>query len=533
MENTQVGPFKIGSRLGNNRRQKVFRAKQVEQDIDVALKFIGLPDGAKRQVAIDKIQIEVEHLKKLKHRNLVKVLGAGIEGNQIFFASELIKGESLTKVLARRGKLAADQVVEYGRQVADVLDYLHKEHIIHSKLTPDKILITRDGPIKVTDLRLNRAKKRRWDSSRKRELDIAAYMAPEQFVDGATEKSDIYSLGIILYEMLTGKLPYEPDTMGRMTRKKMSDAAPPISESNMSCPVWLDKIVCQMISPDPRLRPHTAKAVILAMDELRILDETKKSSVSQVSGSFNPLTAGADKSEANRLLGKKETSKLDTPVFQSTVFLVAGLIIVLGILVFAMWPASSMKNLETAQTLMRSEESSDWRKARDYLNQVIAKGPGDECFAQAEDLYYESRRRTLVLQAERGRVMGLQSPASQKLIAAIQSQQAGDFATARTELCSLLDSVDPKGEERHIYIESLSRLENVIDAFDIPTDASELTEIVEAHQNLESESEKMAAIRLLTRIVEFTSSRPELDAISQVAVELKEQYEAENLFGQE
>ena len=62
MENTQVGPFKIGSRLGNNRRQKVFRAKQVEQDIDVALKFIGLPDGAKRQVAIDKIQIEVEHL---------------------------------------------------------------------------------------------------------------------------------------------------------------------------------------------------------------------------------------------------------------------------------------------------------------------------------------------------------------------------------------------------------------------------------------------------------------------------------------
>ena len=108
----------------------------------------------------------------------MKVYGAGVDQQRVFFASELIEGESLATVLSRRGKLTPDLVVEYGRQIADVLRYLHSKDLIHSKLTPEKILLTSEHRIKIADLRLNRPKKRRWDKTRQRELDAAAYMAP-------------------------------------------------------------------------------------------------------------------------------------------------------------------------------------------------------------------------------------------------------------------------------------------------------------------------------------------------------------------
>ena len=185
MENTQVGPFLIVKKLGNNRRQRVYHARQTEQNRDVALKFIAIPPEVEWTKALNKIELEVKELQKLDHPNLVKVYGAGVHEERVFFATELVDGESLSAILSRRGKLTPDLVVEYGRQIADVLRYLHHRELIHSKLTPEKILITNDHKVKVADLRLNRSRRRRWDSRRHRELDIAAYMAPEQFTEGA------------------------------------------------------------------------------------------------------------------------------------------------------------------------------------------------------------------------------------------------------------------------------------------------------------------------------------------------------------
>ncbi len=461
VENTRVGPFLILQRLGANRRQRVYRARQTEQNIDVALKFLGMPDAAMRAKAIDRIQIETDILKELHHPNLVQLLGAGVEGEQIFFASELVKGESLTSMLSRRGKFAADQVVDYGRQISGLLIYLHDQDIIHAKLTPDKILVGRDGVIKVADLRLNRSRKRRWDSPRQRELDMAAYLAPEQFSGEATAKSDIYSLGIILYEMLTGKLPYEPDTMARLARKKMHDKPAAVSSLVISCPVWLDELVCRMISPDPRMRPHSAKAVALALKELERVDASQTAAVSQVSGGFNPLTAGRDKTEANRILGKQKRKSSGESFFQSFGFLAVLLVTILAVLVFAMWPASSQTHWQRAQRLMQSDNSTDWIKARDHLKKIIGQGPDEPLYAPADELYFESRRRTLVMQAERGRRFGLQSVHSSKFVDAVALQQDGELAAAHDAFENLVNAIDPQGNERHILVESSSRLKQI------------------------------------------------------------------------
>ena len=113
MENTYVGPFLIVKKLGTNRRQKVYHARQTEQKKDVALKFIKVPPTVQWSKALDKIQREVNELQKLRHPNLVKVFGAGVDEDRIFFATELVEGESLSAILARRGKLTPDLVVEY------------------------------------------------------------------------------------------------------------------------------------------------------------------------------------------------------------------------------------------------------------------------------------------------------------------------------------------------------------------------------------------------------------------------------------
>ena len=457
MENTRVGPFLIAQRLGNNRRQRVFRATQTEQERDVALKFIGIPGNADRSKAIEKIQIEVDILRQLQHPNLVPILGAGVEGDDVFFAMELIDGESLTAILSRRGKFAEDQVVDVGRQIARLLDYLHQQDIIHSKLTPDKILIEKDGTARVSDLRLNRSRKKRWDSPRKRELDIAAYMAPEQFTEGATTKSDIYSLGVILYEMLTGKLPYEPDTLGRMARRKMEKHAPPISSFLMNCPTWLDNTVCQMISPDPRERPHSAKAVILAMNELKEIDRNRTAAIAKVGGGFNALTAGADRTEAERILGTGEKWKFDPSIFQSAGAMLLGLLIVVGFLTFALWPESYEQKFERAQKLMLSDQPADWREARTVLRPVIESN-SKLLSGPAEELYFESRRRTLLSQAQKGRTMGLQTSDTQAFIKAFQLKLEKKYTEAIKAFREIVDRVDPEGEEQFIYAEAKTQI---------------------------------------------------------------------------
>lgn len=501
MENTYVGPFLIVKKLGTNRRQKVYHARQTEQSRDVALKFITIPPSVQWARALEKIEREVNELQKLRHPNLVKVYGAGVHDERIFFATELVDGESLSSILSRRGKLAPDLVVEYGRQIAEFLRYLHSKDLIHSKLTPEKILVTEDHQIKISDLRLNRSKRRRWDSTRRRELDLAAYMAPEQFTEGATQKSDFYSLGVIVYEMLTGKLPYEPDTMRRMTQMKMNAPVPSVATHVMNCPIWLDKIVSQMLNPDPKKRPHSARAIALAFEEIKKIDKTKKAAVSQITSGFNPLTAGQDKSEARKLLGYKKTRKkknADIPIFQRTGFQITALILIVAVSIFFMIPPSHEKIVAEATLMVQSEDPSQWGEARIMLKRIM-EGNG-KFSAEAEALYYQSHRQSLVAHAEDGKANRLQSRNVQLFGKAVRHQQAGEDSEAKEIYSELVATVDPNGKERHVYEESVARLEQLRIRIELPHRTDHLSELIAHAKAAQTPGQLLAAHDLLARI---------------------------------
>lgn len=456
IDKARVGPFQILNRLGTNRRHKVFRARQIEQHREVALKFIKTPPDVDFATAVSRIQREAEVLKKLDHPHLVRVYGAGVDGEQIFFAHELIHGESLTTKLSRCGKLAIDMAVDLAIQVADAIGYLHEHEIVHAKLTPDKILIDAEGNAHVNDVRLNRAKRRTWDSAHRRELDAAAYMAPEQFNDGATHKSDLFALGAILYEMVTGRIPLEPGNLASLYDQKTK--SPPVSAAAtvMDCPIWLDRLISALLHPDPADRPHSARAVYYALLEIRKIDKNLTPVVNQMTLGFNPLTIGADKTEARRLLGQLDVVDDRPPLYQRTWVQVVGLLSIVGMTAWLLWPISNETLFARGKQLLESDDIADVAKARDCFDRIVSRHWNDAWTFDAEAMSDAARGKMLTLNADLEKQVF--EPNASQFIDAYREEKAGNTTEALRLYNRLLRNLERDDGFRHIVLECKKRI---------------------------------------------------------------------------
>jgi eukaryotic-like serine/threonine-protein kinase len=455
VENTKVGPFEILERLGSTRRQRVFRARQVEQRREYALKFINIPPNYDRELALEKLKVEFSLLRELRHPNLVRIFGAGVDGESIFIASELVEGESLASIISRRGRMAPDLVVEYARQLALCLEYLHGQDLIHSKITPEKILIDREGNLRLADLRLNRSKKRRWDITRQRDAELAAYLAPEQLTGFATAKSDIYSLGTIMYEMLVGKLPFPPENIARLTRRKLEDKIESVATQVLSCPVWLDRLVMQMVEPTPRKRPHSAHAVRLALEEIVRIDVTKRSAVDELSGAFNPLHINVDKSEARALLNKSQAERPSPFQNWKQWLALAGVAVVVSLLAGLLWmPSNQQNDIEAAEQMLASSDPQSWGQARQMLAELPRERLTTEQQQQVDEMLVRSKRQTLLDQARRGETSALFTDSVRAFIAAYIEEQQYEFRRAHNSFTDLLSETGNGALEVHVKMEA-------------------------------------------------------------------------------
>lgn len=390
-EKTLVGPYALHEKLGSHRRHHVYRAIHEETGAEVALKLVNISSRVDRTTALKKIQLEARILQRLDHPNLVKILDAGIVEDKLYFAMENVKGESLAAVLSRRGRLPWDLSIEYARQIASGLHYIHEQELVHLKLNPDKILLTEDGTLKVADLRLNRAKKRRWDETKRRVLDLAAYMAPEQMMEeGATAKSDLYGVGVLIYEMITGRLPFEPDTLSRLIKAKKERTPPRITELAMDCPVWIDDLVAQLLSADQSQRPHSTYALLVSLQEVQRIQATRSTVAEELTRGFNPLTAGKDKSAAFQVLGKKKERSIPAPTVYMIpmlfVALVFAVILTAGLFWFAMRPPSEDKLYANAVEAMEMETSDiSLLRAKRNLEPLVEKYPDGKYAEEAAE----------------------------------------------------------------------------------------------------------------------------------------------------
>jgi len=466
LENTRIGPFLIGRRLGRTRRQQVFLATHTEQKRQVALKFISIPASSDWNSVVAKINLEAALLKDLQHPQMARVYGAGVAEHRVFFAYELVEGESLEQLLARRGRLATDQAVDVARQIAQALEYLHEQHLLHGKLVPRKAMVRPDGTLKILGLRLNREGRRRWDAPTRYSLETAAYLAPEVFRGGAKPhpKNDFYSLGTILFEMLTGELPFTPDNLSRLIKKKRELEPPQVSQQVLNCPFWLDRVVSQLMQPQPELRMHSAKAVSLALDQVKRIDANAQSAAEQMAGGFSPLTAGLDKSEARRALGQappppeKRSQSPRQPLVRSSGLILAALLLIAVIFGLALRPTSPEKLLNDAKQLLESESASDWVQAQRILKKVMERATDPDLLGEADQLYRLSKRDSMLRRLDRGRFLQLEHPLIQRFNEGYTAEKAGDDQQALLVYQSIIAETGAADQLAYVVDECIDRV---------------------------------------------------------------------------
>jgi predicted Ser/Thr protein kinase len=374
----QVGPFVLEKALGSGAMGTVLRARHIETGQRVAIKVVA-PALAANEKSIERFKRESAILKQLKHPNVVRLIAVGKYQGTPFYAMEYVEGESLAQVMARRGRITWEELIPLGQQLCAALQHVHERGIIHRDLKPSNVMVLPDGTVKLTDFGIAKDTDVTALTAANCTVGTASYMSPEQ-CKGArdlTPRSDLYSLGVLFYELLTGKKPFEADSPMEMFLHHINDTPERPSRLVLEIPVWLDTLIMQLLEKSPEQRPYSATAVAEALGRVQekalALQSAGVDLVRSRAGDRKPgrpRLEEEDKEAARTLLGKKKKrKKRGTPFYQQTWFraaiLASLLAIVVGVIYFLVKPASPETLYGRAFDLIATNDPDDLRAARD------------------------------------------------------------------------------------------------------------------------------------------------------------------------
>src|SRR5437016_9880828 len=256
--------YRIVGLLGKGGMGEVYRADDLKLAQPVALKFLPehlLSDGA----ALARFHREVRVARQVSHRNVCRVYDISEVEGRHFLSMEFIKGEELSSLLRRIGRLPQDKAIQIARQICAGLSAAHDVGVIHRDLKPSNVMIDEHGNARITDFGLAGLAEEFSDDEIR--AGTPAYMSPEQ-LDGRTftVRSDIYSLGLVLYELFTGRKAFEAPTLGELVKLRRSDTTPTTPTSIIKdLDPLVEKVIDRCIQKDPEQRPASAIQVAAAL----------------------------------------------------------------------------------------------------------------------------------------------------------------------------------------------------------------------------------------------------------------------------
>jgi serine/threonine-protein kinase len=262
MEASKLGRYAILSELGRGAMGVVYKATDTALERTVAVKTVNMAlerDGAEKYEA--RFYQEARAAGSLNHPNIVTVYDVGKEGNVAYMAMEFIEGEELRALLAAGRALPVSQAVSIAAQVAEGLAYAHQHGVVHRDIKPANIMVLTDGPVKITDFGIARMRASNDELTQSgMMLGSPKYMSPEQVIGKrADHRSDIFSLGVILYETLTGSAPFSGENVTALMYQIVNFAPPAPSAVNPAVPELLNFIVAKMLAKPLEERYQSAQ----------------------------------------------------------------------------------------------------------------------------------------------------------------------------------------------------------------------------------------------------------------------------------
>lgn len=373
----QLGPFLIEKELGAGAMGAVYRGKYLKTGQLVAVKVMA--PGTASASGAARFERESAVLKQLNHPNIVRLFGVGKYQGTPYFAMEYVQGESLDKVMARRDRMTWEEVVALGQQLCAALQHAHDAGIVHRDLKPSNLMILADGTLKLTDFGIAKDLDVTALTGANNTIGTAAYMSPEQCKGDPhlSPKSDLYSLGVVLYELVTGRKPFVAESAMELFMMHVSGSFERPSRLALEVPPWLDTVICQLLEKKPEQRPLDAAMVGKALASVREKVEQQQSAGVEAA---RDRTRGPrklddeDRLAAKTLAGRKPRrggaakKKQRMPAWliaAQAVGILAALAAVVAVLIVLLRPPSPEALYVKAEKLWASGDPAKQRAARD------------------------------------------------------------------------------------------------------------------------------------------------------------------------
>ncbi|NUO77675.1 MAG: serine/threonine protein kinase, partial [Lysobacter sp.] len=265
-----AGRFRIEAVLGVGGMGVVYRATDLTLDVPVALKLLR-PELATRADAFERFRQELLMARQVSNPRVVRIHDLAQHDGQWLIGMDYIDGESLDRKLDREGPLPIEDAVRIAWQIAQGLSAAHARGVIHRDLKPANVLIDRAGDAYITDFGVARSLASTGLTQSGAVVGTPDYLSPEQARgDTVDARSDLYALGLILYEMLAGALPFAGGTVHEVLAQRMLRAPAPVTKQRPQTPAWLARLTDRLLRPQPAHRLRSADEVVRALEQRKL-----------------------------------------------------------------------------------------------------------------------------------------------------------------------------------------------------------------------------------------------------------------------
>ncbi|MCA9234991.1 MAG: serine/threonine protein kinase [Planctomycetales bacterium] len=525
MQLSRIGPFALEEPLGGA-DSNVLRGVHVERGVSMAVKLLDprVIRGALGATNHD-LLADVKRLQKVAHPGVVRHYGGAIENGQPYLALEYVDGESLRALLDRRGRLPWEMVVDLADSICLALHAAHRAGVVHRRLTPDRVLLPAAGGVKLIGFDCAWADADEVVGLRC-PMKVAHYLSPEQFrghQSAALPACDLYSLGVILYECLTGELPWPADSPTALKAARRETPAPRISTKVLDCPVWLDVLVSKLLARKRVDRLASAEvthsAIVNAKQKAAEGVGAAQQALAGKSGALAMGASQADRAELKKIRRRQTHTRDDSPFYERAWFLALCLAAVIGGAVWSLWPASEAQLWAKAAPLMQSDSAVDWRRAKDdYLSELLQRFPETEHRPEIEAFelkYAMNRAEERIKNLDRfGRTP--ETEAERLYAEARRYERFGDRVTAwqRYEgLVNLLDESDDLSDRAFVELAKLRIGEIRAQAQQQQQLADFVAEQLAKADELAADNQTLAAREVLTTVISLYDGNQELEPL--------------------